>query len=196
MYLLSCCIFTSCSKSLEFNEKNLSRNDTLFKEVVPGIKFTIKKGQHFSEQNIFQKIEISHLKFKVKFDSTAVYKTILHENQYDINKLYGFSDNNSNHHSYSARFGWRWSDNALHLFAYIYNEGKNDSKEICIIPIGEEINCSIKIEGNDYVFTAGGYTEILPRLSKTSKARGYMLFPYFGGDEVAPQDLNIWIKND
>ncbi len=37
-------------------------------------------------------------------------------------------------------------------------------------------------------------TELLPKLSTTPLAKGYLLYPYFGGDEVAPHDINIWIK--
>ena len=34
----------------------------------------------------------------------------------------------------------------------------------------------------------------LPRTSATSKAEGYKLYPYFGGDESAPHDIFIYIK--
>ena len=104
------------------------------------VKYTIAKGQQYTDQSSYRAIETSEMKFVVKFDSSAVYQTRLAENQYDINKLYGFSDNNSDHHQYSARFGWRWSGNALRLFAYIYNEGAVLSKELAIVDIGKEIN--------------------------------------------------------
>jgi hypothetical protein len=134
------------------------------------------------------------MNFVVRFDSSAIYETQLAENQYDINKLYGFSDNNTDHHQYSARFGWRWSDKALRLFAYVYNEGAVTSKELTRIDIGTEINCSIKLNGAHYLFTANGTTTEMPRLSTTEKAKGYQLYPYFGGDELAPHQINIWIS--
>jgi hypothetical protein len=34
----------------------------------------------------------------------------------------------------------------------------------------------------------------MPRLASTRKAKGYQLYPYFGGDEVAPHLINIWVK--
>jgi hypothetical protein len=34
----------------------------------------------------------------------------------------------------------------------------------------------------------------MTRESKTEKAEGYKLFPYFGGDETAPHNISIWIK--
>src|SRR5437763_125948 len=91
--------------------------------------YTIKQGQQYCDKNSYQSVELNEMKFIVKFDSSAIYQTQSTENQYDINKLYGFSDNNADHHSYSARFGWRWSDHALRLFAYVYNEGSVSSKE-------------------------------------------------------------------
>jgi hypothetical protein len=108
--------------------------------------------------------------------------------------LYGFSDNNSDHHQFSARFGWRWSDKALRLFAYIYNEGTVVSKELTTIAIGTEINCSIKVAGTNYLFTVNEVTTQLPQSASTGKAKGYQLYPYFGGDEVAQHQINIWIR--
>jgi hypothetical protein len=157
------------------------------------IKYTIEKGNQYCNNNSLKAIETTKMKFAVKFDSTAIYETVSPENQYDINKLYGFSDNNSGHHQYSARFGWRWSDKALRLFAYVYNEGAVLSKELTTIAVGEEINCLIKVAGSNYLFTVNGVSTQLPRLATTEKAKGYQLYPYFGGDEVAPHQINIWI---
>jgi hypothetical protein len=160
------------------------------------IKYTIEKGNQYCNNNGLKAIEITEMKFSVRFDSTAIYETVLPENQYDINKLYGFSDNNADHHQYSARFGWRWSGKALRLFAYIYNEGSVLSKELTTIAIGAETNCSIKVTSTNYLFSVNGITTQLPRMADTEKAKGYQLYPYFGGDEVAPHQINIWIKNE
>jgi hypothetical protein len=35
----------------------------------------------------------------------------------------------------------------------------------------------------------------MSRTAATEKAKGYRLYPYFGGDELAPHQINIWIKN-
>jgi len=158
-------------------------------------RYTIKKGQHHAEGNGYKTIETSEMKFAVKFDSTAIYTTKSPANQYDINKLYGFSDNNTDHHKFSARFGWRWSNNALRLFAYIYNNGSVISKELKTINIGEEIRCNIQVTSSSYLFSVNDLTERFPRMATTAKAKGYQLYPYFGGDEVAPHDVNIYIKS-
>lgn len=159
------------------------------------IRYTIPKGKQYADQSIYKPVETGEMKFMVRFDSSAVYQTRLAENQYDINKLYGFSDNNSDHHQYSARFGWRWSGGALRLFAYVYNEGVVSSKELAIADIGKEINCSIQVTASSYLFTVNSTTERMPRMAGTPKAKGYQLYPYFGGDEAAPHDVTIWIKS-
>jgi hypothetical protein len=71
--------------------------------------YTIPKGQHFAASNSFQSVDTDTLQFMVQFDSSAIYQTIAAENQHDINKLYGFSDNGAAHHQLSARFGWSWT---------------------------------------------------------------------------------------
>ena len=156
--------------------------------------YLIKTGEHFADQNPYSEIETSELKFVVKFDSSATYVTSLPENQYDINKLYGFSDNDANHHQYSARIGWGWSENALRLYAYVYNAGAILSKEITQVAIGSEIQCSIEISSTNYIFKVNNSSEVLPRAATTVKAKGYRLYPYFGGDEPAPHDISIQIR--
>jgi hypothetical protein len=185
-------LLTGCQKTLDaIIEKGTSSpvNSAGFS------KYTIRQGQQYCDQNGFKPVEIEEMKLVVKFDSTAIYQTALAENQNDINKLYGFSDNNTDHHQYSARFGWRWSSNALRLFAYVYNEGTVTSKELTTVAIGAEVNCSIQVTSTSYLFTINGLTERLPRMVTTPKGQGYQLYPYFGGDETAPHDINIWIKN-
>jgi hypothetical protein len=158
------------------------------------IKYTIRAGQQYCDQSVYKQTNYTELKFIVKFDSTAIYHTISPGNQDDVNKLYGFSDNNEGHQNFSARFGWRWSDGALRLFGYIYNNAAMSFEELGTINIGTEYNCSIKVTAANYIFTLNETSKSLPRASATASAVGYQLYPYFGGDESAPHDINIWIK--
>lgn len=158
-------------------------------------QYTIAKGEHYANNNAYKPIETYELTFLVRFDSTAIYQSVKGENQYDINKLYGFSDNNALHHNYSARFGWGWNQGALRLYGYVYNEGKPSAKELTAVPIGKEVRCAIKVTMNTYAFYINDQlAATLDRKANTPKASGYLLYPYFGGDEVAPHDVNIWIK--
>ena len=158
------------------------------------IQYTIPQGQQFSNLSSYIKTSYDTLSFVVRFDSSAIYKTIDPANQEDINKLFGFSDNNGQHHEFSARFGWRWSNNALRLFGYIYNNSQLSAQEIGTVQIGTEYNCSIIVGSNTYLFNLNGKSINMPRSSTTAKAEGYKLFPYFGGDELAPHTISIWIK--
>lgn len=160
------------------------------------VQYVIPKGGHYANGNDYREVETACLKFTVRFDSSGIYKTADPQNQWDINKLYGFSDNGAAHHLYSARIGWRWSEGALRLFAYVYNNSARQEKEIGVVPIGKEVPCSISVSNGVYVFTVGEKSETLPRLSTTPLAKGYRLYPYFGGDETAPHDVRIWIREE
>lgn len=105
-----------------------------------------------------------------------------------------YKDNNASQHEFSARFGWRWSKNALRLFSYVYNNGIWSDKELGTVEIGSENTCSIKIEGDSYLFILNGKKTTMPRASTTTSAQGLKLYPYFGGDEPAPHTISIWIK--
>lgn len=165
-------------------------------EPKPGefMKFTIPAGQHNATYNPLTPVSYEELKFVVKFDSTAIYTNADTANQRDVNKLYGFADNNDHHNNFSARFGWRWKDNELHLFAYRYNNAVRTIDDLGKVDIGKEHNCSIRVAGNQYIFTLNGVQTQWPRASTTPKSVGYKLFPFFGGDEVAPHTIYIWIK--
>ena len=190
--IVTALLFLSCNKAADvIIDKALSpEHDTS-----NFIKYTIPQGSQYCDQNEFAAVETSEMKFIVRFDSSAIYQTVSAENQNDINKLFGFSDNNSDHDKFSARFGWRWSDHALRLFAYVYNEAQMISKEITTVDIGKEINCSILVKDSHYVFTTNGRSTEMPRAATTEKGKGYQLYPYFGGDESAPHEIDIWIKS-
>jgi hypothetical protein len=158
------------------------------------IEYVIQQGAHYCDQSAYEPVVYDELNFTVRFDSSAIYQTVKPANQEDINKLYGFSDNNANHEQYSARFGWNWSRSALRLYAYVYNDGVRMSQEITAIQIGTEYACTINVSSAHYVFSTDKVRIEMPRESKTSEASGYRLFPYFGGDETAPHEINIWIK--
>jgi len=158
------------------------------------LKYTIPEGKQYCDQNTFLSVKLQQLTFRVKFDSSAIYKTRKSENQDDINKLFGFSDNKATHQQFSARFGWRWSNKALRLFAYNYNNGNRSFKELATIEIGRLYTCSITVDDSVYIFEVNGVETKMPRESATPMAEGYQLYPYFGGDETAPHDIFIWIE--
>ena len=158
-------------------------------------KYAISKVQHYANNNSAVAISVSEWRFQVYFDSSAIY-TVPGADQFDINKLSGFADNKSLHTQYSARFGWRWSEGRLRLFGFVHNAGVIKGKEISSIDIGKIYTCSIKVVEGQYVFTIEDFKNsvVLPRAAATPAAEGYRLYPYFGGNQVAPHEIHIWLK--
>lgn len=192
LYCMAALFLGSCNKAID----DLIEKKLLSDKYSDGFTlYTIRQGEHYANNNSYKPVELSELQFLVRFDSSAIYQTKEGLNQYDINKLYGFSDNSAEHHQYSARFGWSWNNNALRLYAYVYNEGNISKTELGSVTIGEETRCGIKVAGDRYVFMVKDMQMSVLRSSNTPLAKGYLLYPYFGGDEPAPHDIRIWVKN-
>jgi hypothetical protein len=190
--ILCTIILFGCKK--EISPTNTQKQTVVADTSESFVEYSIYKGQQYCDKAGFTPVNYSELKFIAKFDSSAIYTSLNAVNQLDINKLFGFSDNNANHQDFSARFGWRWSDNSLYLFGYTYNNGKRSTKSLGTIEIGKDNSCSIKITPSFYIFTLNNTVDSMERKSTTVTATGYKLYPYFGGDEVAPHDIHIWIK--
>ncbi|MGV3541038.1 MAG: hypothetical protein ACO1OQ_14580 [Rufibacter sp.] len=156
-------------------------------------EFVIEPGNH-ETTNPLRPLKKSKILFEVRFDSTAIYKTEDPTNQADINKLFGMSDCSSFHHSNSARFGWRWYQNKLELFAYSYADGKNTSTLISAIDLNKWYNCELELKNNKYTFRLDGKKTVDHNRGCTGEGVGYQLYPYFGGDEKAPHKIKIKIK--
>ncbi|MEX6691157.1 hypothetical protein QTN47_26850 [Danxiaibacter flavus] len=156
--------------------------------------YVIPVNEQFSLQNYYRTTDASSLKFEVIFDSSCIYKTLDPLNQYDINKLYGFSDCDSAHLINSARIGWRWSDDSLRLFAFVHYNGQILSKEMTTASIGSIISCSIICDTNIYKFQVNDSCTEIHRFCNGGKYRHYYLYPYFGGDEKAPHEVVIKIR--
>jgi len=159
------------------------------------IKYTIKKGHHRSTSEM-DFLRTGNLVFKCKFDESAVYTSIDPVNQYDINKLYGFSECSDHHQKNSARFGWRWLNGKLEILAYVYNDGNFSSQKIGDVEIGEVYDYSIIILEEQYAFRLNNTQIYMPRTNDCNVGLYYKLYPYFGGDEKAPHDIRIYIKED
>ena len=165
-------------------------------------KYTIQEGAHYCDQNTLSRVSGTSMNFVAKFDSTAIYPAVItdYNHAYDVNKLWGFSEGMSNQNN-SARIGWRWLNDELQLFAYVYVNGtllrdpiSYDTPYIKSVQIGSEINCSIKISGASYIFTVDGVVVQTARGTTASKYSGYQQYPYFGGTLTAPHLINIYIK--
>ncbi|MFN6945014.1 MAG: hypothetical protein ACK4ND_08685 [Cytophagaceae bacterium] len=157
------------------------------------VEYTIKENSHRSTISR-RSFEGNELRFAAIFDESAQYQ-IADNKQGDTNKLYGFSDCNSNHHhDNSARFGWRWFENQLQIMAYTYVNGKMSFKYITSLDLNKEYEYSLRMNGDKYVFSVNGEEVEMHRACSDEKASGYYLFPYFGGETKAPHEINIRIR--
>jgi hypothetical protein len=167
------------------------------KQELPEIRYRtyrIMEGKQSSRTGVELCLS-QEMKFAVIFDSTAIYTSKEKKNQHAINKLYGFSDFNSSHHQNSARIGWRWLDERLEVWAYVYSEKERLTEFITYFEINKEYECSIKIEGEQYYFLANGKQVKLDRKCPYNQGVKYKLFPYFGGTEAAPQEIIIKLRD-
>lgn len=166
------------------------------------IEYLIPSGQHESRvQNGFAADKIRTLKsndfsFTARFDESVRYD-LGNNNQYDINKLMGFSDCNSLHHENSIRFGWRYSiekDN-IEIFAYAYSNSVMNYQYMGDVAINETAFYQIQITEHTFLLQINGDLSFeLERTANCDKGLYYMLFPYFGGNEVSPHDVSIFIE--
>ncbi len=159
----------------------------------PARLFEIRAGGHDSGRRA-SAFTGDSLHFLATFDETAVYETRDPANQGDINKLMGFSDCGSHHHENSARFGWRWFDGELQIHAYIYVDGERRSQLLGAVRFDVAVEYLIEIDGGNYRFTLDGETTVMARGCSGGGGVKYRLYPYFGGDEEAPQDIHIAIE--
>ena len=199
-FLLAGLFLIGCTKEINChdNSKTVAEEEATAKGGAPKptsyTSFTIRQGQHYCDQNSLKSVRTSEMKFMVKFDNSSIYQTMIPENQYDINKLWGFSEGFSNQYN-SARIGWSWNNDALRLYGYVYANGVRHYQEITSVTIGADITCSIKPAGNTYLFSVNGVSVSLPRGPSTSQASGYQQYPYFGGNETAPHLITIMIRS-
>jgi hypothetical protein len=179
--------FWSCSDEV---------NDPLLEEPANSrmVVYEIPAGAHHASPSSFQPlINISMLKFKARFDSSAIYKTLQTQNQPDINKLYGMSDCSGNHQLNSARFGWRWYNDELQIWAYAYVNQARKAAFIKSVALGSSNMYELTFTDSTYTFKVGETAVSISRHCH-NKASGYRLYPYFGGDEVAPHRITIEIE--
>lgn len=185
---LICCALPSCELVTDVlpKQENMASGEARV--------FTIKEGAHYADANAYNKRTLERLRFSAVFDSTAIYTTTDPDNQGDINKLYGLSDcGESDHHTNSARIGWRWYNGKLELHAYTYLNKERNSAYISSVKLGEPAVCEIRMEKRKYVFFVNGKSVSLPRAC-SGTGEGYQLYPYFGGNEAAPHDVTITIQ--
>ncbi|MEK6879299.1 MAG: hypothetical protein AABY22_06810 [Nanoarchaeota archaeon] len=162
--------------------------------------FTIEEGDHRSGIYFAPALNNkSEHNIEFMFDSDC-YFPLREVDDYDINKLFGFSF--GLHHRDSIRLGWRPSknENKIDIYYYCYNNGVRSFDFICEVDCFRyntaKIVCDYKSNTFEISITKpykhtiqlGKIKFIYPKFKI-----GYYLFPYFGGNKTAPCSMNIFI---
>ncbi len=156
--------------------------------------WTIPAGAHDATGSSVAFTATDVVEFRTRFDTSAEYSTADPANQADINKLRGMSDCGSHHHTNSARFGWRWNVDRIEILAYTYVAGVRDDVLLGSVLPGEWHDYRLELTPTGYEFTFDGVTTTTPRGCAQADLAKYHLWPYFGGDEVAPHTITIEIE--
>lgn len=156
--------------------------------------YVIPEGEHYCLETNLGAFEMDQLSLEVTFDSSAIYTSVDPVNQWDWNKLIGFSDCGSFHQVNSFRIGWRWTPNyGVELAAYGYENGNRYSQAIDTIELFEKAQILISKDSSLYYLNLNGRESHHLR-GCDSETVGYWLYPYFGGDEVAPDTVQILLN--
>jgi hypothetical protein len=162
--------------------------------------YTIQKGSHRSTW--LPKFTLStSIGFSFKFLCDPSYILDNKSDQEDTNKIFGISDS-WYHRRHSVRVGWRYDDKLQKsiLCVYSYRDGEHYVEDLGEIEQDVDTYIRIKINKNYYkvdtleapFFSIPKKTIVVPRTSKWCGPR-YQLFPYFGGQQVAPKQFKIEI---
>jgi len=157
--------------------------------------YVIDQGDHYSHRDgmlprLINLKDGRHLLFDASFSASCLY---VPKND-DINKLYGFTDCNSLIHENSVRFGWRVnSDERIEIFAYYYVDSHLNYKSMGFT--GPNMVNHYEIWAKDGTYWFRFNSEIFETLRVKNCVKGirFRAFPYFGGNETAPHDMEIEI---
>lgn len=177
--------------------------------------YSIQEGSHSSGFHFMPAIgNRIQLVGSFKFLNSCLYD-LKDSNNSDMNKLIGLSM--GYHMNNSVRIGWRCVGNIIELYAYIHLKGKIITADLnndlinfkptfltSVYP-GEEIKFNIKkykteqngciiIQLYDIYNKSLGNTQITFPDKTPLWNLGYLLYPYFGGNEKAPHDMNIELE--
>lgn len=155
--------------------------------------YIIPAGANYMTGNTYPLFNGTFLHFKAILDSSCIYQTADPLNQADINKLFGISDCSSYHHVNSARFGWNWFQDSMRIHAYWYADSVRYYRQLGTVKIGVAFECRLDVAGGQYIFTLNGKHDTVNRGCAADSIHGYKLYPYFGGNEPAPQTIRIKI---
>lgn len=169
------------------------------------VVYCIKKGKHYSYRladwiKLPFKLAIARgtrLSFRFMFSDACLYPMTSNDD-YDINKLYGITFGFDEHYR-SLRLGWRCIDGKIQIFTYWYSDGKRGYTYLWTVEANETYLARFnKISNAQYqILLTGSADNLLANaivnVNSSSDIVKFKLWPYFGGNLKAPQDMKIYI---
>ena len=165
--------------------------------------YFIKKGDHhamLANQAMLMKHTISAnppnpMAFNAVFGDGCDYH-LDGGNKVHANKLTGFSLG-FKHRKWSGRIGWIYNEQEylMDIYGYSWINGQRDIIYITSILTHEYIDYIVEADSEGFTYTANNITvRVDGDLSSVIHKTRYRLYPYFGGDARAPQDMRLFIN--
>ena len=167
-------------------------------------QYVIKKGNHYCSISIFERIaaigwKVNRYQVRFVLETTCWWASPRNNDDNDLNKLTGISYG-LNDHSNSVRLTWApdfTSNGRIKIYGYVYDEKTTDPKftyqYITSVQTGQSCDGLIEVQGNKYKITVNGVSVLMDNLHPDSSLC-FRLYPYFGGNNTAPQDMAIDIE--
>jgi hypothetical protein len=80
------------------------------------------------------------------------------------------------------------------IYAYAYVAKERIILPVDSVKIGKAFTCSVHAIDGKYQFAVGEKVVTIQRLCNEYGSGFNKLYPYFGGDETAPHDIRIYIR--
>jgi hypothetical protein len=166
--------------------------------------YLIKKGSHYATMSLFEKIgaigwNIKKLNIRFVFNPACWWAPPRNADDLDQNKLAGIGFG-TNHHNNSVRLTWVpdfENRGMIKVSGYTYDERQADPKFaitfIKTVRVEETHLASIECRDGSYVLTVDGVSVTMEnRFSDPNLC--FRLYPYFGGNNTAPQDMAVELE--
>ncbi len=153
----------------------------------------IKKGWHYSIHLPWLLVKPKKLSYNIQFTDSCRYD-IGREDQADINKLFGVGYFPSHHHK-SVRIGWNYNiqTDQIDLWAYWYDNWERRWSYLKSVDINTTNKFTINVYKTKHVIDLG---DVVFPIQLEPDFIGYLLMPYFGGNQPAPHDMIINLKRN
>lgn len=158
-------------------------------------EYKIKQGEHYSNGPLISIHTQKTITFEAEFTDSCLYH-IPGPDMLDINKLYGSTDCYSTMHQNSYRIGWRHNGyGIIEIFAYWYHDGIRGFRKLGDTFPGNKDYYQVSAMHDQYKFWFNNLPEFnIARYKRCNGGIRFRSFPYFGGNQPAPQDMTIKIN--